>query len=421
MISDQEISPLISVEEITSAALALVPVIKKTPLELNETLSSKYDCNIWVKREDLQVVRSFKIRGAYNKMISLSKEEISNGIVCASAGNHAQGVALACQLLKCKGKIFMPSTTPAQKISKVKHFGKDYVTVELIGDNFDASFTIATEYASKNNHTFIHPFNDPKVMAGQGTVGKEILEQSNEKIDYLITSLGGGGMASGVGSYFKNLSPQTKIIAVEASGAPAFYESLKADKVVQLKTIDGFADGIAVRSVGDLSFKICKAVVDEVVLVPEGKICSTILELYNEEAIVVEPAGAASISALDNIKEKIKGKNVVCIISGGNNDIRRTEDIRERALLYEAKKQYYIVNFPQRAGALREFLNFMGPDDDITYFQYTKKNNRESGPAVVGIEFGKSSDAHIFTDKLIAANIRFKLLNNDQLLFDMLV
>jgi len=412
---------LISVEAINEAADNLRSVVKTTPLELNEGLYKKYQCNVFLKREDLQVVRSFKIRGAYHKMASLSSEQLANGVVCASAGNHAQGVALACKLLQCNGKIFMPSTTPNQKISKVRHFGENFVEIELVGDHFDECNDLARVYSKKNSLSFIHPFNDNTIMAGQGTVGKEIFEQSKSPIDFVVVSLGGGGLCSGVGSYFNAVSPLSKIIAVEAAGAPAFHESIKAGRKVLLDDIDGFADGIAVRAVGDITFNICSRIIDKTVLVPEGKICSTILELYNDDAIVVEPAGAISVSALDYMKDEIKGKNIVCIVSGGNNDIRRTEDIRERALLYEGKKQYYMVNFPQRAGALREFLNYMGPQDDITYFQYTKKNNRESGPAVVGIEFDSSDSQTEFIKVLDNGGMSYRQLNKDQMLFDMLV
>jgi len=317
--------------------------------------------------------------------------------------------------------IYMPSTTPEQKINKVKHHGGGKVEILLHGDTFDDAFDSAFKVSKKDGLPFIHPFDDLDIIAGQGTVGKEILDDIDVPIDYLIVSVGGGGLISGVGSYFKQLSPNTKIIAVESSGAPAMHKSLQEDKLVHLEEIDPFADGIAVKSVGRSTFQMCKEIIDEIHLVPEGKICSTILDLYSDEAIVMEPAGAIVISVLDDIKEKIRGKNVVAILSGGNNDIRRTEDIRERALFYEGKKHYFIVQFPQRAGALKEFLNLLGPKDDITHFEYTKKTSREQGPALVGIELSDPSCFDPFIQRMKDQGINYQHVNENQMLFNMLV
>ncbi len=414
-------SGLIPIEEIVAAEQTLSKVITHTPVLLNHNLSQKYECQLYLKREDMQVVRSFKIRGAYNKMSKMPAEQLAKGIMCASAGNHAQGVAMACRLLDVKGVIYMPSTTPEQKINKVRHHGGGKVEILLHGDTFDDAFEAACMVAEEKGLPFIHPFDDKDIIAGQGTVGKEILDDMDVEIDYLIVSVGGGGLISGVGSYFKQISPKTQIIAVESSGAPAMYNSLKEKKVVQLKEIDPFADGIAVKSVGKTTFKLSQNIIDDIYLVPEGKICSTILELYTDEAIVMEPAGAIVISVLDDIKNKIKGKNVVAILSGGNNDIRRTEDIRERALIYEGKKHYFIVQFPQRAGALREFLNLLGPQDDITHFEYTKKTSREQGPALVGIELEEKEGFDSFVEKLKAHGFSFQHVNENPVLFNMLV
>jgi len=411
----------ISVSEIQTARSRLSEVVVKTPFMRNFNLSEKYDCNVFLKREDMQSVRSFKIRGAYNKIASLNVDEVSNGIVCASAGNHAQGVALSCSKLMIKGKIFMPNTTPNQKINKIKYFGKAFVEIILIGDTFDDAYAAALLDSQSTNATFIHPFNDEKVIEGQGTIGAEILEQSDDNLDYLLVAVGGGGLISGVGSYFKTLSPKTKIIAVEAQGAPALQNSLIAKKRLKLETIDGFADGIAVKEIGDLTFEICKNVVDQNLLVPEGKICSAILSLYNDDAIVVEPAGAVSIAALDLIKEDIKGKNVAVIVCGGNNDIERTQEIKERALLFEGLKHYFIIKFPQRAGALKDFLSVLGPNDDIAHFQYTKKNNRTNGPALVGIELKNTEDFDILIDRMNENSINYEHINNNPMLFEMLV
>lgn len=392
-----------------------------TPLVKNKFYSDKYEADIYLKREDMQVVRSFKIRGAYNKMKSMSEEELANGIVCASAGNHAQGVAMACEKLSVKGTIFMPSTTPNQKINKVKQFGGDYIDIILTGDTFDAASVKALTHSTKHDIPFIHPFNDRDIIAGQGTVGVEILEDMDIAVDYLIVSVGGGGLISGIGSYVKAISPQTKIIAVEAEGAPSLSAAMKAGKVVTLEKIDGFADGIATQQIGDITLNICQEIVDKIILVPEGKMCTKILELYNEEAIVVEPACASTIAALDEVAEEIKGKQVVVVLSGGNNDITRMEEIKERSLLYEGRKHYFLIKFPQRAGALKEFLNVLGPEDDISHFEYTKKNNRDRGPALVGIELQQKEDFESLVERMNKADINFQHLNKNPMLFEMLI
>jgi threonine dehydratase len=352
-------------------------------------------------------------------MSSQSPEDLKNGVVCASAGNHAQGVAFACNKLQVHGKIFMPSTTPKQKIGQVKLFGKSFVEVILVGDTFDDSYKEALEYTKVNKMKFIHPFNDPLTIAGQGTIGVEVLEDLEEPIDYVFVPVGGGGLVSGLGSYFKQVSPLTKIIGVEPLGAPSMKEALKEGHVVNLDHIDKFIDGAAVKAVGDITFKIAQEVVEDMVLVPEGKDCSTILKLYNEEAIVVEPAGALSIAALDFYADKIKGKNVVCIVSGSNNDISRMQEIIERSLIYEGLKHYFIVRFTQRPGALREFLNeVLGPNDDITRFEYIKKGNKDQGPALVGIELKYKEDYEGLLERMDIRNIQYTIVNEDPDLFN---
>lgn len=412
----------ISVENIYKAKVRLKSVALHTPLILNPNLSEKYACQVYVKREDLQVVRSYKIRGAYNKMSTLTEKQRAKGIVCASAGNHAQGVAFSCNAMGITGKIFMPTTTPQQKISKVHQFGKSFIEIILVGDTYDASYQAALAYSEANDKALIHPFDDEYTIEGQATVGLEILEDCSERIDYIFIPIGGGGLAAGIGSCFRHLSPETKLIGVEAEGAPAMYESLKQGKVVQLDHIDTFADGIAVKRVGEKTFRICKETLNDIILVPEGKICGTILQLYNEEAIVAEPAGAVAISALDFYKDKIKGKTIVVILSGGNNDITRTEEIKERSLLYEGLKHYFLIKFPQRAGALREFLNnILGEKDDITRFEYVKKTSRESGPALVGIELKNRNDYEPLLQRLKDSKMNFQVLNDNKMLYDLLV
>ena len=419
---ESALDDVITVENIYKAKVRLNKVATHTPLVKNLNLSEIYGCQIYLKREDLQVVRSYKIRGAYNKMATLSKAELENGVVCASAGNHAQGVAYACKMLGVHGTIFMPTTTPGQKVKKVKFFGKDKVDIVLTGDTYDAAAAESKKFVAENNKTYIPAFDDLKVIEGQGTVGIEILEDCDTQIDYIFIAIGGGGLISGLGSYFREISPQTKIIGVEPAGSPSMYESLKAGHPVTLEKIDSFVDGAAVKRVGDHTFEICKNVIDDIILVPEGKVCSTILQLYNEEAIVAEPAGALTISALDFYKDKIKGKNVVCVVSGGNNDITRTEEIKERSLLYEGQKLYFIVDLPQRPGSLKEFLiNVIGPNDDITHFDYGKKHNRERGPALLGVEVQSRADGEALIQRMDKFKVVYQLLNHTPMLFDFLV
>ncbi|OFX80336.1 MAG: threonine dehydratase [Bacteroidetes bacterium GWF2_41_61] len=410
------------IEDISKASEVIGELFCPTPLQKNLGLSEKYSANIMLKREDLQIVRSYKIRGAFNKISSLERENIERGVVCASAGNHAQGVAYSCNLLKIQGIIFMPETTPKQKIEQVKMFGKDYIEVVLIGDSFDDANSEAQKYSVENNISFIHPFDDPKIIEGQATVGLEIFNESKEKIDFLFVPVGGGGLASGVGSVFKYLSPETKIVGVEPLGAQSMKLSLENGFICELKEIDRFVDGAAVKRVGELTFNICRDVLDHIVAVSEGSVCSTILELYNRNAIVVEPAGALSISALPLFSDQIKGKNVVCIVSGSNNDIGRTEEIRERSLLYEGLKHYFIIRFPQRSGALLSFVrNILGPKDDITHFSYSKKTNREQGPAVIGVELSDASDFNSLIKRMEQHNVVYEYINNKQDLFGFLI
>jgi threonine dehydratase len=411
-----------TVKAIKSAAEKLQGIASISPLEEHQRFSDKYHCKMLFKREDLQQVRSYKIRGAYNKISSLTKEETKNGIVCASAGNHAQGVALSCQILKIKGKIFMPAPTPNQKVEQVKMFGKEFVEVVLVGDTFDDSYHKAIEECEQYNKPLVHPFNDQRVIEGQGTVGLEIIQQSETPIDYIFIPVGGGGLASGLSSVVKALSPETKIIGIEPAGAPSMSKSIEKGELVQLDEIEKFVDGASVQRVGDLTFEICQKNLDVMTTVHEGKICQTILEMYNKDAIVAEPAGVMSIAALDEFKEEIKGKTVVCLVSGSNNDITRTAEIKERALLYANLKHYFIIKFPQRPGALREFVvDMLGPHDDITHFEYTKKVNRENDVAVVGIQLKTQEDLQPLITKLKAHNFFGDYLNDKPELFQFLV
>ncbi|MCI2253782.1 threonine ammonia-lyase IlvA [Domibacillus sp. PGB-M46] len=412
----------VSVEEIVVANQVLKDVVTKTPLQKNELLSARYGCNVYLKREDLQIVRSFKLRGAYNFIRSLTEEERAKGVVCASAGNHAQGVAYSCLALGIEGKIFMPSTTPRQKVSQVKRFGGDKVSVVLTGDTFDDSYAAAMAYCTEEEKMFVHPFDDYRTIAGQGTVAVEILNDMQEPVDYMFCSIGGGGLAAGVGSYLKGISPSTKLIGVEPAGAAGMRASLNSGQVTRLDTIDPFVDGAAVKQVGDLTMDICMDVLDGISVIPEGKVCTTILQLYNENAVVAEPAGALPVAALDFYKDEIKGKNVVCVISGGNNDIERMQEIKERSLIYEGLKHYFIVTFPQRAGALRKFMDqVLGEYDDITRFEYTKRTNRDEGPVLVGIELKHKEDYAPLVKRMEENGFPYMEINSDPLLFNLLI
>ncbi len=410
------------IKDVIKANKTISDVQNGTPLILNDNLSERFSANILLKREDLQTVRSYKIRGAYNKIKSLTRDQLEKGIVCASAGNHAQGVAYSCRRLNIKGKIYMPSTTPKQKIKQAKWFGKEHVEIVLKGDTYDDAHNFAVKECRETGKAFIHPFDDPKIIEGQATVGLEILQDGPSPIDYIFVPIGGGGLIAGVGSYIKQISPKTKIIGVEPAGAPSMKVSMEKGEVVELEEIDKFVDGAAVKRVGDFTLEISKKVTDDIVLVPEGKVCTKILELYNFDAIVVEPAGALSIAALDYYAEEIKGKNVVCIVSGSNNDITRTEEIKERSMLFEGLKHYFIVSFPQRAGALRDFVGkVLGPTDEITYFEYSKKTSREKGPAIIGIEVQDPSDFDGLTKRLNEKGFVFEYLNNNSVLFQYLI
>ena len=412
----------VRLEDILQAHHVLRDVIAPTPLQHNRGLSEKYGCEVFLKREDLQVVRSFKIRGAYHLISSMPADARKRGVVCASAGNHAQGVAYSCRTLGIPGIIFMPLTTPRQKVRQVTRLGGDQVEVRLAGDTFDDAYEIAVRTAEAEGLPFVHPFDDPQIIAGNGSIGKEIIDAAPGPIDYLLVTVGGGGLAAGIATYVKAVSPSTVVIGLEPEGAPAMNESLKAGQVVTLDEIDKFVDGAAVRRVGGLTFDICSKLLDEVLLVPEGAVCSAILELYNDHAIIAEPAGAMPVAALSLLGERVRGKNVVCLISGGNNDVDRMPEIKLRSLIHEGLKHYFMISFPQRAGALREFLDeVLGPTDDIVHFEYTKKHDKENGPALVGIELKNREDYEPLIRRMRQKGVRFVELNKDPLLYELLI
>jgi len=411
-----------TIEAIDKASEVLGEILEPTPFLKNNNLSDIYEANVFLKREDLQMVRSYKIRGAYNKIRSIAPETLKKGIVCASAGNHAQGVAFSCSKLQIIGSIFMPTTTPKQKIEQVKMFGREFIEIVLTGDTFDAANAAAIAFAAESGRTFIPPFDDPKVMEGQGTIGREILNQAKVKLDYVFVPIGGGGLASGLGSYFKMMSPETKIIGVEPGGAPCMKAAIDAGELVELEHIDKFVDGAAVKKAGALTYQVCKEVLDDIVVVPEGAVCTTIIQMYNKSAIVVEPAGALASAALRFYADEIKGKNVACIVSGSNNDITRMEEIREKSLLYEGLKHYFIVNFPQKSGEILSFIrDVIGPEDDLVYIQYIKKTNKNFGPALIGIELARKEDFKGLTDRMDKHGISYEFINENNKLFEILI
>ncbi|MBO5419845.1 MAG: threonine ammonia-lyase [Bacteroidales bacterium] len=411
-----------AVTDIEKASTILDEILEPTPFQKNSNLSARYGAEVFLKREDLQIVRSYKIRGAYNKIRSISPENLKNGIVCASAGNHAQGVAFSCNRLQIMGSIYMPTTTPKQKIEQVRMFGGENIEIILTGDTFDAANTAAIRYAKETGKTFIPPFDDPKIIEGQGTIGYEIIRQAEEKPDYIFIPIGGGGLASGLGAYIRQISPDTKIIGVEPAGAPCMKTAIEKGEVVELEEINKFVDGAAVKKAGALTFEVCREILDDIVVVPEGAVCTTIINMYNKSAIVVEPAGALSIAALEFYKDEIAGKKVACIVSGSNNDITRMEEIREKSLLYEGLKHYFIITFPQKPGILLSFIrDIISPTDDLVYFQYIKKTNKESGPALIGIELAHKDDLEELLRRMDEHNLLYEHINENNKLFEILI
>ncbi|MFL2070229.1 threonine ammonia-lyase IlvA [Leuconostoc mesenteroides] len=420
----------LTAEEIDEAHRVLSKVVTHTPLAYDDYLSKKYRANVYLKREDMQRVRSFKIRGAYYNIIKAEKEKLNNGVVAASAGNHAQGVADTCHNLKIQATIFMPVTTPNQKVEAVKRFGSQYVTVILVGDTFDEAQSAAFEYTEKHNMFFVAPFDDRRTMARQGkarqgTVAVEVFEdavEQNINVDYLIASVGGGGLIGGLSTYSKKVSPQTTVVGVEPETAQSMKAAFQAQKPTTVENIDHFVDGAAVARVSQFTYNQAQQYVDKLLAIPEGKVAQAVLDLYTYEAIVAEPAGAMPIASLDFMASDIVGKNVVLVVSGGNNDIGRMQEMEQKALMYKGRQQFYLVEFPQRPGALRQFVNdVLGPNDDITRFEYTKKINSETGSVMVGILLDPVTKVDDLTARLAAFFPKYINLQENTVLFNMLV
>lgn len=395
----------------------------ETPLQKNEYLSAKYDAEIYLKREDLSPVRSYKIRGAFNAMRKHLEAAPEKALfVCASAGNHAQGVAFVCRHFGVRGVIFMPVTTPQQKVDKTRTFGGDAVEIRLLGDYFEDTLKAARGYCADAGAVFLPPFDDADVIEGQTSVGVEMLEQCPDTIDMVVLPVGGGGLSAGVVTYLRALSPQTECRFVEPKGGASLAAALAAGAPVTLKKVDSFVDGAAVARVGDLTFAALKDTPETSVLIaPEDRICVTILELLNIEGIVLEPAGAMSIDALKDLADDIRGKRVICVVSGGNFDFERLPEVKERALKYQGLKKYFILRFPQRPGALKEFLNILGPDDDITRFEYLKKSARNFGSVLIGIEAKNAADFPDICARMEEAGMAYQDITDNEALSEFLV
>ncbi len=410
------------VTAIEEAAIRLRGIALHSPLERSTRLSERYGAEVLIKREDQQAVRSFKIRGAYNKVASLGEVARERGVVCASAGNHGQGVASACALKRIRATIFMPTVTPDQKVARVRHFGGAYVDVRLVGDTYDDAGEAAVAFAAERGALPVPPFDDPMTIAGQGTIGKEIVEDLDGAPDVLVAAVGGGGLLGGIAAYVKQAYPSTLLVGAEPAGAPSMTAALAAGGPVKLPEIDRFVDGAAVQEVGASTFAIFRCCVDRVLVVPEGKVCTTAIELYQDDGIIAEPAGALPIAALDQLAPAIEGLRVVCVLSGGNNDILRYPEILERSLVYEGRKHYFIIEFAQKPGQLRRFVDqALGPTDDIVRFEYLKKNQKERGAALVGLELRDRGDLPPLLRRLERVGINYRQLSTDELLYDYVI
>ena len=396
------------------------PLFAATPLQRNAYLSDKYQAEIYLKREDLSPVRSYKIRGAFNTMRKAMARQSTQQFVCASAGNHAQGVAYACQHFGVKGRIYMPVTTPEQKITKTRVFGGDAVEIVLAGDYFDETLIAAQTYAAETGACILPPYDHVDVIEGQASVGLEITDQLGHAPDMIIVPVGGGGLSSGLVSYFANTDTHFKL--AEPMGGRSLFRALEAGALVTLAQVDNFVDGAAVARIGDANFEILKSVnINDAMGIPEDRICATISELLNIEGIVLEPAGALAIDALKDLRDQIKGKTVVCIASGGNFDFERLPDIKERAMRFEGLKKYFILRMPQRPGALKDFLNLLGPDDDIARFEYLKKSARNFGSILLGVESKTADGFDALTGRMQDAGFSFQDITDDEILAEFLI
>ncbi|MET0821910.1 MAG: threonine ammonia-lyase IlvA [Aeromicrobium sp.] len=390
--SPTPLSP-VTAASIDQAAVRVAEVVSRTPLELNARLSRATGAQVWLKREDLQPVRSYKIRGAYNLIVQLDDDTRARGVVCASAGNHAQGVALACRRLGVQGRIFVPGTTPRQKRERIVTLGGSGVEVIVVGDSYEDAFKAAHDDSVATGAALVPAFDDPRTIDGQGTVAREIVDQLGSAPDLVVLPVGGGGLIAGISTWMRERHPATRIVGVEPHGAASMTAALAAGAPVPIESVDPFVDGAAVGTVGQHTFPLVRDAGATMVTIDEGHLCTEMLHLYQSDGIIAEPAGALATAALDGVIDVEPGTTVVCVVSGGNNDISRYGEILERSLIHRGLKHYFLVSFPQEPGALRRFLDeILGPDDDITLFDYVKRNNRENGPALIGIELAHAED-----------------------------
>ena len=413
---------LVSASDVEAAAARLTGVVSRTPLQRNDRLSQRVGGEVWVKREDLQAVRSYKLRGAYNLISGLSVEARVGGVVCASAGNHAQGVAFACRALSVPGRVYLPRTTPRQKRQRIAALGGALVEVLIVGDTYDDAAAAAVEDVAATGAVLVPAFDDPRTVAGQGSVICEVVEQLGRPPDVVVVPVGGGGLVAGVATWLRERHPSVRVVGVEPAGAASMAVAVKAGEPVVLDVVDSFVDGAAVRRVGDVTFPLVRDAAVELSAVTEGRVCVEMLELYQSDGIIAEPAGALATASLGDVVDPEPGQVTACILSGGNNDVSRYAEIVERALVYEGRKHYFLVDFPQEPGALRRFLDeVLGPDDDITLFEYVKRNNRETGPALVGIELGRPGDLDNLLVRMAAAPPHIQRIEPDSPAFRFLL
>ncbi|MGW1341061.1 threonine ammonia-lyase IlvA [Kribbella sp. NPDC002412] len=407
--TDQKAVDAAAVDE---AVKRLDGVAVRTPLQRNLRLTERTGAQVWLKREDLQIGRSYKLRGAYNLIAQLDDEQKAAGVVCASAGNHGQGLAYSCHILGVQGKVYVPRTTPRQKRDRIAALGGKQIQVIVTGDTYDDAAAAALADAEASGATMVPAFDDPRTVAGQGTVAVELVEQLGHAPDVLVVPVGGGGLIAGVATWLAERHPGVRIVGVEPAGAASMAAALAAGGPVALPHLDSFVDGAAVRRVGDVTLPLVATAGVQMMSVPEGLVCSEMLELYQTDGLIAEPAGALSTGALGNGLAVRPGETVVCLLSGGNNDVSRYGEILERSLVYEGLKHYFLVTFPQEPGALRAFLDeVLGPDDDITLFEYVKRNNRETGVALVGIEISRAGDLDGLLARMEAAPLEIERIN----------
>ncbi len=403
---------------VEAAARRLYGRIPVTPVEISPRLSARVDGTVWLKREDLQVVRSYKVRGAYNFIVQLDETERAAGVVSASAGNHAQGLAYACSALGVHGRIYVPRTTPRQKRDRIAALGGEMVELVVLGDSYDDAAAAAAEHAAATGAVSVPAFDHPQTIAGQGTVLFEAVQQLQRPPDVVVLPVGGGGLLAGATAWLRERHPQVRIVGVEPGGAACMAAALAAGAPVALDELDGFVDGAAVRKAGDITYPLVRDGAVELVSVPEGQVCVEMLAMYQSDGIIAEPAGALAAAALGSAVLVAPGTTTLCLISGGNNDVSRYGEVVERALVHEGLKHYFLVDFPQEPGALRNFLDeVLGPDDDVTLFEYVKRNNREKGPALVAIELSRPEDLAALLERMRASPPDVQLIPPDSPLF----